>query len=260
MLKYDVILGMNWLSNHRALVYCCNKSVKFNIPAKSTFIFQGDQGEVPCNLISSIQARRLIREKHQAYLAFVRDTQLECPPLDHIPVVREFYDVFLEELPRLPSDREIEFGIELLPRTQPISIPSYRMAPSELRELKDGKVVAYALRHLKRHEVNYPTHDLEMTAVVKDLQRCKADGVRFEVSPQEILLAHIQVKSTFIEAIRAAQVVDLEVIAKKTKYDQDVMGDFRVDSEKVLRYGDQIVVPPNLELRRKILEAAYRSS
>ena len=43
---------------------------------------------------------------------------------------------FLEELPGLPPDREIEFGIDVPPGTQPISIPPYRMAPLELRELK----------------------------------------------------------------------------------------------------------------------------
>ncbi|XP_058202949.1 uncharacterized protein LOC131317410 [Rhododendron vialii] len=51
-------------------------------------------------------------------------------------VVREFPDVFPEELPGLPPEREIEFVIDLLPGTAPISIPPYRFAPAELRELK----------------------------------------------------------------------------------------------------------------------------
>lgn len=52
-------------------------------------------------------------------------------------MVREFSDVFLEELPSLPLDREIEFSIDVVPGTQPISIPPYRMALAELKELKD---------------------------------------------------------------------------------------------------------------------------
>ncbi|KAJ7961990.1 Transposon Ty3-I Gag-Pol polyprotein [Quillaja saponaria] len=91
---------------------------------------------VPDKHISSCEARRLIRKKHQVYLALVRDTQFQCPHLDRIPIVREFSNVFPEELPGLSPDREIEFGIDLLPGTQPISIPPYRMAPSELWELK----------------------------------------------------------------------------------------------------------------------------
>ena len=53
------------------------------------------------------------------------------------PVVNEFPDVFPEDLPGLPPEREVEFGIDMIPDTQPISIPPYRMAPAELRELKE---------------------------------------------------------------------------------------------------------------------------
>ena len=53
------------------------------------------------------------------------------------PVVNEFPDVFPEDLPGLPPEREVEFGIDVIPDTQPISIPSYRMAPPELRDLKE---------------------------------------------------------------------------------------------------------------------------
>ena len=51
-------------------------------------------------------------------------------------MVREFLDVFPEELPGLPPEREVEFTIELLPEVAPISISPYRMAPIELKELK----------------------------------------------------------------------------------------------------------------------------
>ena len=56
--------------------------------------------------------------------------------LAEVPVVNEFFDVFPEDLPGLPPDREIEFEIELAPGTKPISIASYWMAPAELKELK----------------------------------------------------------------------------------------------------------------------------
>ena len=51
-------------------------------------------------------------------------------------MVKEFPDLFPAELPGLPPERELEFSIELLPGTSPISIAPYRMAPTELRELK----------------------------------------------------------------------------------------------------------------------------
>ena len=56
--------------------------------------------------------------------------------LNDIPAVYEFPDVFPEELPGLPPDREIEFTIDVLPGVAPISILPYRMAPLELQELK----------------------------------------------------------------------------------------------------------------------------
>ena len=58
------------------------------------------------------------------------------PNLASIPVVCEFPDVFPEDLPELPLDRDIEFTIELEPSTAPISWCPYRMAPKELAEIK----------------------------------------------------------------------------------------------------------------------------
>ena len=64
------------------------------------------------------------------------DTRKTEAKLENIPVVNEFQDVFPVELPGLPPDRDVEFTIKLLPGTDPISVAPYRMAPTELRELK----------------------------------------------------------------------------------------------------------------------------
>ena len=61
---------------------------------------------------------------------------MKVPDLGEIPVIKDFLDVFLDELPRLPSDQEIEFGIDVPSGTQPISIRPYRMALLELMELQ----------------------------------------------------------------------------------------------------------------------------
>ena len=57
--------------------------------------------------------------------------------LENIPIVSEFPEVFPEDLPRLPLDREIEFSIDLLPGSGPIAKAPYCMAPAELKELKE---------------------------------------------------------------------------------------------------------------------------
>jgi len=61
---------------------------------------------------------------------------MQVVPLPQIPLVCEFPDVFPEELPGLPPDREVEFAIELILGTAPISRRPYRMSPNELAELK----------------------------------------------------------------------------------------------------------------------------
>ena len=57
--------------------------------------------------------------------------------LEVVPVVRDFLDVFPDDLPGSPPEREIDFfSIDLVPSTTPISLPPYRMTPTELKELK----------------------------------------------------------------------------------------------------------------------------
>src|SRR5262249_34145160 len=81
-------------------------------------------------------ARKLLRKGCYGYLATVIDKRVIPEGVDQIPIVNEFPDVFPEELPGLPPEREIEFEIELQPGVNPISIPPYRLAPVELNELK----------------------------------------------------------------------------------------------------------------------------
>ncbi|XP_019237473.1 PREDICTED: uncharacterized protein LOC109217663 [Nicotiana attenuata] len=72
------------------------------------------------------------------HIVRVRDADVEIPTLQSIPVVREYANVFPDDLPGIPPEREIEFSIDLLPGTQPISIPPYRIAPAKLKELKSS--------------------------------------------------------------------------------------------------------------------------
>ena len=94
-------------------------------------------GSYPRKVISFIRAQRLVERGCLSYLAFIRDTSVEPPPMDSVPVVQEFPDVFPSDLPGVPPDRDIDFAIDLEPGTKPISIPLYHMAPAELKKLKD---------------------------------------------------------------------------------------------------------------------------
>ncbi|XP_057990644.1 uncharacterized protein LOC131173015 [Hevea brasiliensis] len=137
MFEFDVILGMDWLATYHVSLDCHNKVVLFKIPGEAEFQFQGDRSIASSNLISVVSARRLLRKRCKGYLAYVRDVQVEGAGLENVAVVKEFPDVFPEDLSGLPPEREVEFGIDLVPGTEPISMPPYRMAPAELKELKE---------------------------------------------------------------------------------------------------------------------------
>ena len=87
-------------------------------------------------MISTLAAQRMLRKGCQGYLAYVVEKGKEGTLVDEIPVVREFPDVFSDDIAGLPPEREVELTIDLIPRTEPIYIPPYRMDPTELRKLK----------------------------------------------------------------------------------------------------------------------------
>ncbi|KAH0660902.1 hypothetical protein KY289_029650 [Solanum tuberosum] len=135
MVDFDVILGMDWLSPYHAVLDCYAKTVTLAMPGISPVLWQGAYSHTPTGIISFMRARRLVASGCLVYLAYVRDVSREGSSVDSVPVVREFADVFPTDLPGLPPDRDIDFAIDLEPDTRPISIPPYRMAPAELREL-----------------------------------------------------------------------------------------------------------------------------
>jgi hypothetical protein len=115
----DVILGMGWLSKHKVLINCAKKSVKLTTSEGKEMEFVTE----PVVTAKGVANREKVN-------------QLEASQGSEVPVVNEFPDVFPEELPGMPLDRDIEFVIELKPGTTPIYKTPYRMATPELAKLK----------------------------------------------------------------------------------------------------------------------------
>ena len=136
MRDFDVVLGMDWLSRHRATLDCYKKEVKLHRLGKLEVKFRGISRELSSSMISTLAAQRMLRKGCQGYLAYVVETGNEGTLVDEIPIVREFPYVFPDDIVGLPPEREVEFTIDLIPGTESISIPPYRMAPAELSELK----------------------------------------------------------------------------------------------------------------------------
>jgi hypothetical protein len=99
----DIILGMDWLSKHTILINYAKKSIKLTTPDGKELEFV---------------AEPVVTAKGVANRAKVN--QLDASQASEVPVVSEFPDVFPEELPGMPPDRDIDFVIELMHATAPI--------------------------------------------------------------------------------------------------------------------------------------------
>ncbi|XP_035838763.1 uncharacterized protein LOC118486430 [Helianthus annuus] len=249
--EFQVVVGMDWLSRHHAKVVCFRKEIKLTSLSGKHVTINGEKGGNPV-ICSMLKAHKLMKRGCRAFMIYANEPDKRSPKIEDVLVVREYADVFPEDLPGIPLEREVEFGIELIPGAKPVAKASYRLAPSELQELmsqiqdlldkefirpsvspwgtlivapltkltrKDekfiwgddqekafqtlkeklthapvltlpdgvddmvvysdashsglgcilmqrGKVIAYASRQLKTHEKKYPTHDLELAAVV----------------------------------------------------------------------------------------------
>jgi hypothetical protein len=110
----DVILGMSWMKRHGAVLDIAGRLVHLDSPVYDEVILH-----LP--VVSHIKAslHHMVEMK-----------------LEDIHFVRNFPDVFLDDLPRMPPERVIELKIELQPGTTPISKAPYKMSPVELKELK----------------------------------------------------------------------------------------------------------------------------
>ena len=134
--EFDLIFGMDWLSKHRAIVDYDKKTVLLKCSNLSEVTVQGIRSESRPKVILAIKARCFLRKGIEAFLALILDSKREQVNLENIPVIREFPSVFPEELPGVPLEREVDFSIEVVQETTPILKAPYRMAPTELKELK----------------------------------------------------------------------------------------------------------------------------
>ncbi|XP_016673224.1 uncharacterized protein [Gossypium hirsutum] len=119
--EFDLILGMDWLVKHRANLDCAAKRMVLKTIEDEKVVVFGERRDFLSNLISGLRAEKLVRKGCEAFLAYVSRFEVEGPSVEDFRTIKEFFDVFPDELPRLAPNREVEFGIELLPRIDPVS-------------------------------------------------------------------------------------------------------------------------------------------
>ena len=106
----EVVLGMNWMTKYKGVINCTKKSIEMTTSdgEKVAYTATKPSSKIHCH------------------------TSVANPSLAEVPVVCEYPDVFPEELPGMPPDRDIEFIIELVPGIGPIAQKPYRMNQKEL--------------------------------------------------------------------------------------------------------------------------------
>ncbi|GJU89228.1 putative reverse transcriptase domain-containing protein [Tanacetum coccineum] len=114
--SFDVIIGMDWLRRCHAVIVCDEKLVQ--VPyGNETLTFRGNES-------STISAKK-------------EEDKSERKQIEDVPIVRDFPEVFPEDLPGLPPARPVEFQIDLIPGAAPVARAPYRLAPSEMKELSE---------------------------------------------------------------------------------------------------------------------------
>ncbi|GJS64337.1 putative nucleotidyltransferase, ribonuclease H [Tanacetum coccineum] len=115
--SFDVIVGMDWLSNQKAVIVCHEKIVRIPVEGGKVLCVQGERNVGKTKTLMSTKANE--------------------PTLSDILIVRDFEDVFLDDLSGLPPQRQVEFRIDLIPGATPVAKSPYRLAPSEMQELSE---------------------------------------------------------------------------------------------------------------------------
>ncbi|KAA3474332.1 DNA/RNA polymerases superfamily protein [Gossypium australe] len=126
--EFDIILGMDWLTTHDVILNYGKKYIELICENGDTLHVESDEQDRSLVVISHMTAQRYIRKAYEAYLALLMNAKETELKIEAVLIVCEYSG--------LPQVREVDFGIELTLSTVPISIALYRMAPTELKELK----------------------------------------------------------------------------------------------------------------------------
>ncbi|GJT59149.1 putative reverse transcriptase domain-containing protein [Tanacetum coccineum] len=149
--SFDVIIGMDWLSKYHAKILCDEKVV-----------------HIPIN--------------DETLIIRVTEKKSKGKRLEDIPVVKEFSDVFPEDLTGLPPVRQVEFQIDLIPGAAPVARTPYRLAPSEMQELSNQ---LQELTDRGYHQLRVRNEDIPKTAF-----RTRYGHYEFQVMPFGLINAH----------------------------------------------------------------------
>ncbi|KAJ0433607.1 putative nucleotidyltransferase, Ribonuclease H [Helianthus annuus] len=132
---FDIVIGMDWLSHNQAQIDCNKKQVVIKTPSGESLIIQRDTRYGLPKQVSMLKASKCLKKGCVIYMAQVTVDE-QKPKIKDIPVISDYPEAFPEELSGLPPDRQVEFRIDIIPGAAPIARAPYRLAPTEMKELR----------------------------------------------------------------------------------------------------------------------------
>ncbi|XP_073273259.1 uncharacterized protein [Primulina huaijiensis] len=295
MSDFDCILGMDTLSNYRATVDCFHGVVRFRPYYGSKWNFYGSDSQLRIPLVSAMEMFRILSSGNEGFMIYPVDaTQGKGFEVSDIPVVKEFPDVFPDEIPGFPPQREIDFSIELVSETNPISRAPYRLAPAELKELKEQLQDLLEKGYIRPSmspwgaprrwmellkdfdcEIQYQPGRMNLVAdalsrkvqnamltsltISKVHEHLGTSGWTYQISGDYFVVSSIQVEPQVLSRIKAAQRTDPHIHRLKELYRTGQTEKFSVASDGSLRFIGRLEGPNLIDLKEAILREAHCS-
>nr|GEW27847.1 hypothetical protein [Tanacetum cinerariifolium] len=265
--SFDVIIGMDWLRRCHAEIVCDEKLVRIRY-GNETLTFRGNKSnngrESRLTVISYLKAQEYKAKGCQIFLAQIsakkKEDGSEGKQLEDVPVVQDYPEVFPKDLVGLPSARQAEFQIDLIPGAAPVARAPYRLAPSEmkelseqLQELSDKGFIRHSYHQLRVREQDVP----------KTTFRTRYGHYEFQVMPFEMTNApaneneHKEHLNAILELLKKEKFAPILALPKGSDdfvvycdASHKGLGAILMQREKVIAYASRQLKELNMRLRR----------
>ncbi|XP_040930028.1 uncharacterized protein [Gossypium hirsutum] len=249
----DIITGMDWLVKHRAKLDCAAKLLVLKTSEDEEVAIIGERRDYLSNVISTLRAEKLVRKGCEAFLAYVSHSEAKSLSVEDVRTVKEFPDVFLEELSSLPPDRKVEFDIELLPGTAP------QKSFEKLKKALTEASVLIQLKSRKEFTVYSKANVVADTLSRKVVSDLTAMFARLSLYDDGSLLAELQVRPTWTVQIKEKKLLDESLVPRFQQVGNGETLDFGLNGKGVLCFRGRVCIPNDSSLRQFILREAHGS-